>query len=106
MHMVSAPWSEPLSEGVEQVPECRRFCRGRVVFRLEQIAGRHRGRLTALHLPLRFEERREAASSSSAALCTCVRTSSRLLACVCSRCVRASRAAARRPVVAARAECP
>jgi hypothetical protein len=43
---------------VEQVPECRRFCRGRVVFRLEQVAGRHRGRLTALRLPLRFEERR------------------------------------------------
>jgi hypothetical protein len=36
--MGSAPWSEPLSEGVEQVPECRR--------------------LTALRLPLRFEERR------------------------------------------------
>ena len=58
MNMVSAPWSEPLSEGVEQVPECRRFCRGRVVFSLEQVAGRHRGRLTALRLPLRFEERR------------------------------------------------
>src|SRR4030095_17201631 len=40
VHMGSAPWSEPLSEGVKQVPEGRCFCRGRVVLRLEQGGGR------------------------------------------------------------------